>query len=99
MVRRITAQEAHEIAEPVRYPKAEHVGEEAHRRLVSGRMEHDMADAHRNAFPAFDFARGAPLHAARNLERQAVRREEPEPVAAAGRVTALRRMNDAAPRR
>ncbi len=94
VMRRVAAQEAHEVAEPVRHLEAEHVGEPLDQRLVIGRVEHDVADPERQAFPAPDFAALAARHVARNLQLQSVRRKEAEAVAAAGCVELVRLAND-----
>ncbi len=92
----VAAQEAHEIAQPVADLEAQHIGEEADHFLVVGRVQHDMADLLRDAFPAGQFARGAAGDIGRNLERQAVLAEEAEAIAAAQRIELLRREHDLA---
>jgi hypothetical protein len=56
VMRVVAAQEAHEIAQPVGHLEAQHIAEPFDQRLVVGRVQHDVADLDRHAFPAFDLA-------------------------------------------
>jgi len=40
----VTAQKAHEVAQPVAYLKTKHINEKANHFLMVGGMQHDMAD-------------------------------------------------------
>ena len=92
----VAAQERHEIAEPVAELEAEHVDEELHRRLMVGRMQHDVADVARDAFPFDDIALVATRDARRHFERQTIGREEAEAIAAAEALERLGREDDLA---
>src|SRR5690606_25946668 len=79
----VTAQEHHEIAEPITDLEPEDVDPELCCLLVSGRMQHDMTDLLGERFTRLEPPSRAGLDVRRDLERQSVRGEESKPVAAA----------------
>ncbi len=94
----VAAQEGHEVADPVRQAKAQHLDEELHRRLVVGRVQDDVADPLGHALPALDRAGGAARDVRGDFEWQAVGAEEAEAVAAAQALQWARLEDDPAAR-
>src|SRR3982074_1642764 len=96
MVPLITAQEGHEVADPVRQLEAQYIDEELSRFFMARRMQHDMTDFLWNALTTFEHPCGACRDVARDLERQSVTGKESEPVPAAESVQLPGREDDLA---
>ena len=94
VMRRIAAQEAHEITQPVGNLEAQHIAEPLNHRLMVGRVEHDVADLHRQAVPMADRPRGTARDIAGDFKLHPVRGEAAEAIAAARRGQVARLMHD-----